>query len=336
MPTRAAFTAPPRPQRGFTLIELMVGLTLGLVVITALLLLFANASSRGQDLARTSIQIENGRYVAEMLREDLRLAGFFGETSVAGATYSQPNPCSTTPTGWNGAPLGLPTPVQGYGPADVLACLDSRKAGTDAIAIRRVGVTAVDPATLAPGNTQHYVQYSFCVTDVASPRLVFDTDRAAFNLRNRACGGVNLIRPYVSRIYYISDCNRCGTGGDTMPTLKRVELVAGQLTTTALAEGVEMLRLEYGFDVDGDGSPDTYLPRPGALGPSSLWSNVVALKAHYITRSLDKDSGAALVGAQQFQLGATDVVDMAADGYARKAYSSAIRLINPSASREVQ
>jgi type IV pilus assembly protein PilW len=336
MSTRA-FAAPPRPQRGFTLIELMVGLTLGLVVITALLLLFANASSRGQDLARTSIQIENGRYVAEMLREDLRLAGFFGETSVTGATYSQPDPCSTTPTGWNGTPtsFGLPTPVQGYGPTDVLACLDHRKAGTDAIAIRRVGVTAVDPATLAGGNTQHYVQYSYCVTDVASPRLVFSANRSDFTLRNRACSGVNLVRPYVSRIYYISDCNQCGAGGDTLPTLKRVELVAGQLTTTALAEGIEMLRLEYGFDVDGDGSPDTYLTRPGATGASALWSNVVSLKAHYITRSLDRDPGAALIGAQQFQLGNTAVVSTAADGYARKAYSSAIRLINPSASREV-
>jgi len=212
MSTRAP-AAPPRPQRGFTLIELMVGLTLGLVVITALLLLFANASSRGQDLARTSIQIENGRYVAEMLREDLRLAGFFGELSVTGATYSQPDPCSTAPTGWNGAgPLGLPTPVQGYGPTDVLACLADRKAGTDAIAIRRVGVNSIDPATLAAGNAQHYVQYSYCVIDVASPRLVFGTDRAAFTLRNRACSGVNLVRPYVSRIYYISDCNRCGVG----------------------------------------------------------------------------------------------------------------------------
>jgi type IV pilus assembly protein PilW len=336
MSTRAP-AAPPRPQRGFTLIELMVGLTLGLVVITALLLLFANASSRGQDLARTSIQIENGRYVAEMLREDLRLAGFFGELSVTGATYSQPDPCSTAPTGWNGAgPLGLPTPVQGYGPTDVLACLADRKAGTDAIAIRRVGVNSIDPATLAAGNAQHYVQYSYCVIDVASPRLVFGTDRAAFTLRNRACSGVNLVRPYVSRIYYISDCNRCGVGGDTLPTLKRVELVAGQLTTTALAEGVEMLRLEYGFDVDGDGSPDTYLRRPGATGASALWSNVVAVKAHYLTRSLERDPGAALVGAQQFQLGATEAVATAADGYARKAYSSAIRLINPSASREVQ
>ena len=338
MATRAAFAAPPRPQRGFTLIELMVGLTLGLVVITALLLLFANASSRGQDLARTSIQIENGRYVAEMLREDLRLAGFFGETSVAGATYSQPDPCSTTPTGWNGTPtsFGLPTPVQGYGPTDVLACLDNRKAGTDAIAIRRVSVEPpVAAASVAAGNTQHYVQYSFCVTDVASPRLIFGTDRAAFTLRNRACTGLNSLRAYVSRIYYISDCNRCGVGGDTLPTLKRVELVAGQLTTTALAEGVETLRLEYGFDVDGDGSPDTYLARPGATGASALWSNVVALKAHYITRSLDRDPGAALIGAQQFQLGASAVAT-AADGYSRKAYSSAIRLINPSASREVQ
>jgi len=336
MTTRAAFAIRPRLQRGFTLIELMVGLTLGLVVITALLLLFANASSRGQDLARTSIQIENGRYVAEMLREDLRLAGFFGETSVNGASYSLIDPCSTTPSGWLGSPLGLPTPVQGYGPGDVLACLDNRKAGTDAIAIRRVGVTAVDPATLAVGNAQHYVQYSFCVTDVASPRLVFGTDRTAFTLRNRACSGVNVVRPYVSRIYYISDCNQCGVGGDTLPTLKRVELVAGQLTTTALAEGIEMLRLEYGFDTNADGSPDTYLTRPTATGESALWSNVVSLKAHYITRSLERDPAAALIGAQQFQLGATEVVSTAADGFARKAYSSAIRLINPSASREVQ
>ena len=44
-------------QRGLTLIELMVGLALGLVVTAALLLLFANASSNGQNLARSSLQI---------------------------------------------------------------------------------------------------------------------------------------------------------------------------------------------------------------------------------------------------------------------------------------
>jgi len=325
-----------RLQRGVTLVELMVGLTLGLVITASMLMLFANASAHSQDVARAGMQIENGRYVAELLREDVRLAGFYGETSVAGALYTQPDPCSVAPIGWGGTPLTLPTSVQGYRPVDVLPCLDHRKAGTDAIAVRRVGITAIDPGTILAGNTQYYVQYSFCVLDVATPRLIFSNDRAALTLRNRACTGVNVARPYVSRIYYVSDCNDCAGAGDGVPTLKRVDLVGTQLTTTALAEGIDALRVEYGFDVDGDGSPDTYLTTLGALGPTAAWSNVVSLKVHFVTRSLDKAVGANLATAQEFDLGGTAVIATAADGYTRRAYSSAIRLINPSAAREAQ
>ena len=325
-----------RGQRGLTLIELMVGLTLGLIVITSLLLVLAHASTRGQELERTSIQIENARYVAELFREDLRMAGFFGETSVGGALYTQPDPCSVAPIGWNGAPLTFPAPVQGYGAGDVLGCLNNRRAGTDAIVVRHVGVDAVDPATIPGGNSQYYVQYSYCVADVASPRLLFGTDRSAFTLRNRACTGVNLVRSYVSRIYYVADCNNCGVGGDTTPTLKRVDLVGNTLVTTALAEGIETLRFEYGFDIDGDGAPDTYLTALGALGPTAAWSNVVALKVHFITRSLDKTTLQNIAASQDFQLGGIGVVSTANDGYTRKAYSSAIRLVNPSAVRESQ
>jgi type IV pilus assembly protein PilW len=180
------------------------------------------------------------------------------------------------------------------------------------------------------------VQYSYCVADVASPRLLFGTDRTVFTLRNRACTGVNSVRTYVSRIYYVADCNRCGVGGDATPTLKRVDLVGNQLITTPLAEGIDALRLEYGFDVDGDGAPDTYLTALGALGPTAAWSNVVALKAHFITRSLERALGDNLATAQEFQLGGIGLVATAYDGYTRKAYSSAIRLVNPSAVREAQ
>ena len=327
---------PRRGQRGLTLIELMVGLTLGLIVITSLLLVLAHASTRGQELQRTSIQIENARYVAELFREDLRMAGFFGETSVGGALYTQPDPCSTAPVGWNGAPLTFPAPVQGYGAADVLPCLANRRANTDALVIRHVGVDVVDPATIAGGNNQFYVQYSYCVSDVFSPRLVFSANRSDFTLKNRACSAVNNVRSYVSRIYYVADCNRCGAGGDTTPTLKRVDLVGNTLVTTPLAEGIEMLRFEYGFDVDGDGSPDSYLTALGALGPTSAWSNVVALKAHFITRSLDKVIADNIASAQDFQLGGIGAVSTPNDGYTRKAYSSAVRLVNPSAVREAQ
>jgi type IV pilus assembly protein PilW len=327
---------PRRRQAGVTLVELMVGLTLGLIISAALLLLFADASARGQDLSRAGSQIENGRYITELFREDLRLAGFFGEISVAGATYSQPNPCDVVPTGWNGAPFTLPSPVQGYGPADALPCLANRKAGTDAIAIRRVDVVSTDPATLATGNSQYYVQYSYCTGDVTSPRLVFGTVPSIFTLRNRACAAVNVVRAYVSRIYYVADCNVCVPSSDATPTLKRVDLVGGTLTTTALADGVDTLRFEYGFDVDGDGSPDAYLTQIGLAGPTAHWENVVALKVHVVTRSLDKATGANLATDQQFQLGGTPVLNVAADGYTRRAYSSAIRLVNPSSVREVQ
>jgi len=326
----------PRCQRGLTLIELMVGLTLGLIVTAGLLMLFAQASAHGQDLARSGVQIENGRYVAELLREDLRLAGFYGEDSVTGAVYADPNPCSTAPTEWSGVPLTLPTPVHGYGAGDAVGCLPNRRAGTDALALRHLDVVTVDPTTLAAGNAQRYVQYSFCAGDVASPRLVFDTDQTAFTLRNGACTAPNPLRAYVARVYYIADCNRCGVGGDSTPTLKRVDLVGNQLVTTALADGIEMLRFEYGFDIDGDGSPDTWLTGAGVAGPTSQWENVMALKVHYVVRSLDKALGSNLATTQTFALGGTPALVTAADGYARKAYSSAIRLVNPSGAREAQ
>lgn len=328
--------APRRRQLGLTLIELMVGLTLGLIISAALLLLLANASTNGQNLARSGMQIENGRYVTELLREDLRMAGFFGETSVGGAVYEDPDPCSTAPTGWQGLPYTLPSPVRGYLPSDALTCVTDRKPDTDAIAVRRLGIDTVDVATVASGNTQYYVQYSFCVDDVSTPRLLFGTDPAGLTLRNRACTGVNRVRPYVSRIYYVASCNRCGADADGIPTLKRVDLVGKQLVTTALAEGIETLRFEYGFDTDNNGSADAYLDTLAPTGPAASWANVMAVKAHFVTRSLDKTVGAQLATSQQFQLGGTQVVNTVADGYTRRAYSSAIRLVNPSGARELQ
>jgi type IV pilus assembly protein PilW len=334
-PVRAPRASCARRQRGLSLIELMVGLALGLAVTAALLLLFANASANGQNLARSGVQIENGRYVSELLREDLRLAGFYGETPVRGALYSTPDPCSTVPTGWAGVPYTLPVGVQGYGPGEALGCLNYRKDGTQAIAVRRLGVERVDPAALAPTNTQYLVQYSFCSEDISNPRLVFSADPSQMTLRNRACTASNTVRPYVSRIYYVASCNRCPSG-DTTPTLKRVDLVGDELVTTALAEGIDDLRLEYGFDLDNNGSADTYLTGLGGSGGSTAWENVMSIKLHFITRSLDKATGSALATAQQFELGGIGTVSVAYDGYTRRAYSSVVRLVNPSGAREMQ
>lgn len=324
-----------RPQAGATLIELMVGLGIGMVLVAALLLLFSNASSNGHNLARAGAQIENGRYVSELMREELQLAGFYGEIALRQAIYSDPDPCETTPTGWAVTPLTLPSPITGFGADDALPCLADRKPGTHAIALRRLGTETVPASTLVAARGEFHAQVSFCNDDLP-PALIVGVDPVGFTLRDRGCSAVNPVRPYISRIYYVATCRRCGERSDTEPTLKRVDLVGQQLVTTALADGIEDMRFEYGFDQDANGSPDTWLPAPAAGGPASQWSNAMAIKLHFITRSFEKVQGRALGGAQRFQLGGLGTVTTPDDGYKRHLYSATIRLVNPSGALEAQ
>jgi type IV pilus assembly protein PilW len=332
-----------RRQAGVSLVEIMVALAVGMIITAAMLLLFANASSQGQNIQRASSHIENGRYATEYLREDLSLAGFFGELAAPGrhpdpalSYYVSPDPCDTTPGGfWTLATAYVfPTPVRGYAATDALGCLSNRRAGTDALAIRRVEVVNVAAASLAATNTQPHLQASFCRTDPATTPLVFDTAKASFTLNALDCVTRNVVRAYVSRVYFIASCLRCGTGGDSIPTLKRIDLVGAELVETPLVEGVESLRLEYGFDTNADGNADTYLTAPTVAGETSHWENVMALRLHLIVRSTAQASGSGLATAQTFDLGGAGTVTSAADGFVRHAYTSTVRLVNPSGARE--
>ena len=75
-----------RKQQGMSLIELMISITIGMVVMTAVALVFVNTSRARAEVERTSRQIENGRYAIELLSDDLRLAGFYGELNTSTLT----------------------------------------------------------------------------------------------------------------------------------------------------------------------------------------------------------------------------------------------------------
>ena len=80
---------------GFSLVELMVSMAIGLMLLATLLVVFANASSARGELERSSRQIENGRYAVELLSDDLRVAGYYGEVNVGAlaAPAALPDPC---------------------------------------------------------------------------------------------------------------------------------------------------------------------------------------------------------------------------------------------------
>jgi type IV pilus assembly protein PilW len=317
---------------GFSLVELMIAMAVGLGLIAAVSALFAATSSGRAELSRTGRMFENGRYAQELLAEDLKLAGYYGELPllVYGTTF--PDPCTVDPAalGWQAAPPAtVPPALVGYREGDAIpACIADRLAGTDVIVVRRVA-TATAPIGTIPAGTA-YLQTSRCADDV--PPFALATSAAALPLRGIGCDAIADPRRFVVRIYYVARCNVCSR--DTTPTLKRIELIGGQLVVTPLVESIENLRFDYGFDVDADGVPDRYLRgRSGVAGaPDDDWGNVVAARVHVLVRTAEIPTGT--LDDSVHRLGLSGELGPFNDGWKRTVFAAAVRLTNPAGRRE--
>src|SRR4029077_20013538 len=79
--SRARRGGDPVRHGGFSLVELMIALTLAGILLLGLSVFFVSSSRSFSEAERVSRQIENGRYAASLLAEDIRHAGFYGEVS---------------------------------------------------------------------------------------------------------------------------------------------------------------------------------------------------------------------------------------------------------------
>ena len=69
---------PPARRRGFTLIELMIAMTLGLVLTAGLFFIYVNTSQSSRAHGALALMQENARYAFEIMALDIRQAGFTG------------------------------------------------------------------------------------------------------------------------------------------------------------------------------------------------------------------------------------------------------------------
>src|SRR5215470_1936281 len=130
---------------GYTMVELLVSMAIGLIILAALVTLFAGNSRERGEIERSNEQTENGRYALQLLSEDLRDAGYLA--SFNPGTVAGPNPQLTIPAALpNACATDLPTlnsamvlAVQGYddGVVNVPPCLNDVKPGTDILVLRR-------------------------------------------------------------------------------------------------------------------------------------------------------------------------------------------------------
>ncbi|HVE50170.1 MAG TPA: PilW family protein [Casimicrobiaceae bacterium] len=335
MPARGHrfFELPHTRGAGFTLVEVMVAMTLALMVLGITVTLFSGSSRSRGDLERSSRLAENAQFALELVSDELKHTGFFADLNQAGVAWQVPDPCATAPgaLGFSTAPFQLPVAIRGYTGNDVEpGCVRNRRAGTALFTIRRL---AADTTPVAQAAAAMFLQVSKCNLD--TPRLWrYASDGTDFTLRNIDCATVADIRRVLVRTYFVADCNACGR--DTIPTLKRLDLDGNRIVETTLVEGIDNLQLEFGFDRNGDGNADVFLPTLSGIAgaPENDWSNVVAARVFVLARSADAEQGH-LEAVRQYDFGEAGSSKGSRDAYKRTMLAALVRMPNIAGRREL-
>ncbi len=274
-----------RLQQGFTLVELMISLALGLFIVLALVVMLMNVNRNNSELSTTNRIIENGRFSLQLLSADISHAGYWGghvpefdsltaSTTVGPADVptAVPDPCLSFPdwdAGYRKNVVGIavqgtdvPSPVPSPTTPFCGTLVANPQPGTDVLVIRHLEPCLVGAGTDDCSDTRGqasphlYMQPSRCATDA----LAYILNTSTFTLKAGDCVADAPIRRFSSTIYYVR--NYAATPGDGIPTLVRSRFgvsntaaagnVPQYLPAQALVEGVEGFRVEYGLDNKGD------------------------------------------------------------------------------------
>jgi type IV pilus assembly protein PilW len=338
-------------QNGFSIIEMMISITIGLIILAGLTAIFISNSRARTEIERANRQIENGRYALQLLSDDVRLAGYYAEFDPSGLTSpgALPDPCVS---GLLALRDGLPLHVQGYDNASTIpSCLSDVKPNTDILVIRRTstceaGIGDCDPVAT---NLVPYFQASLCSnpTQLNFPIVgnssylghfyVLDTNPANLTLNKRDCTTIAALHRYRTHIYFIANNNKPGDG---IPTLKRAELGIDPATGSLgfpivpLVDGIENLQLQYGIDSPTvDGTPDSYNAAPASVND---WRAVVSIKINLLARNTEATAGYNTTApsiTKTYTLGydasgAPIIVGPFPDSFKRHAYQSEVRVNN--------
>lgn len=300
-----------RLQQGFTLVELLVSMVLGLFIILALLTMLVNTSRTNTEMSTANRVIENGRFAVQLLASDISHAGYWGghvpeyDSLIASTTTAPtdvptavPNPClafaswdpAITPNHKNNLvgiavqgtdiPSVVPSPTTPF----CASLTTNPQPSTDVLVVRHLEPCLVGSGTddcsdtRAAASPHLYMQASRCSSDASA--YVLNT--STFTLKAGDCTADAPIRRFASSLYYVR--NYANTAGDGIPTLVRSRFgvsntaVAGNdpafLPAQALVEGVEGFRVEYGVDNLSDTGATVDL---AALNTAINWQSAAIL-----------------------------------------------------------
>lgn len=281
---------------GFSLIEMMVALTIGLVMIVAAGFVFAKARDIFKTTETTARLQENARYALSIIETDARMANYWGlisrpalfnnaASSVAPLTPTISNNCGTDST----FVTDLDSFAAGTNNTYSLACTPpatgAAQSGTDVLIIRRASAERI-PQSAAGVSAQ-------------AGRLLIVTSRTQGEIFLATAAGtipagyaqadvpgeppLADTRRLMVHAYYVSPDSSIGTG---YPSLRRKTLITGPaFQDEEIIPGVEDLQVQFGVDVNDDRNADVFV-NPGAVPAGGL---IVAVRVWLRVRAQDID-----------------------------------------------
>ncbi len=283
--------------KGFSLVELLVAMVVGLVIISGA---FSLHSTTRKTQAANEAQLDmtaDARFAIEMISYDLRHAGMWGGTnkeSFISCKSSETIACTVSTAGES-----LPGSVSGDCSVGWYYDLRNPIFATD-----NTATTKPYSGTCLPGSEGLVNSADILEIRYADSNAVAALSANQAYIRGNAVNGkvfVGATQPVIAAydsspltsnhelhayVYYISD--HTDATGDGIPSLRRVSLVNGPaLQNQTLLSGVSNLQVRFGEDVDDDELIDRYVDPDDV----SDWSNIYAAKIWLMMRSDKKQNG---------------------------------------------
>ena len=319
--------------RGFTLVEWLVAMLLGLFLLAGVFTVFVMSRSSSEDAFDQSELQENGRLAIRLISQDIKWAGFFGaytgQSTQVGSSLSL-SAGSIVPASSDcldersvGSLPSNAGPIRGLWVSRVsttkglagFACIlaADRVENSDVISIKRL-VGRPIPASEGLDTNRFYM-----AANSQEARIIKGSEtRPLFGANNES-----QIWEYQHYIYYLSQ-------EDGVPVLRKRYLTVNggsALIGGAMAEGVEHMVLMYGVDdsLIPDGRIDRYISTDQMTTQRWNEGRVLGARLFLLIRAARESSR--YKNNNSYQLG-NITVDGGGDGYRRLLLESSIALRN--------
>lgn len=279
--------------RGLSLVEMLVAMAVGLVLLGGVYQVFFSTTTTSQVQENNSRIQENGRFAIELLKKDIRMAGYMGCANINHVPVNliaQPPPMpmfnsSTVLRGYEGGAGWANKPANFVAGSDVIEMHSAASLGISLAG----NLTSANANIQLNGNPAGFKKDdAIFIGDCSSVDVFRATTVSSGGGKTTIAHGAgsnnsnNLSKAYLadaevmsfqSYTYYL------GLNAEGNPSLYRMDHTGGG-TADDLVDNVETMQFLYGVDADGDGVVDDYVAA-NAVGD---WKNVLSVKMALLLR----------------------------------------------------